>query len=144
MQLENIPKSEQKNIMESFWTMLQECESKADCDKDPELKHWVGQWYLQWNRVTGDSKQPVWQVRKNLTTSDNTVAEVCVALQAFSPNLEEVSESDLPSSGFEEVNRISKPVCEHTLKFVGSGFRNTDNYECTKCGEHVTRHFYND
>ena len=59
-----IPANEQNGVMETFWTMLRECETKADCDDDRVLVHWVEAWYKQWNRVTGDNKQPVWVTRK--------------------------------------------------------------------------------
>ena len=65
-QMTSIPKSEQENMLSSFWTMLRECESKVDNSerKDPILKLWVEQWYQQWNRVTGDNKEAVWQSRE--------------------------------------------------------------------------------
>lgn len=55
MQLTKIPEAEQEGALSSFWTMLQECESNADNENNPVLKHWVSQWYEQWNRITGDS-----------------------------------------------------------------------------------------
>ena len=64
-----IPKNEQNNVMETFWTMLRECESKADNEDDRLLKHWVGAWYRQWNRVTSDNKKPVWVIRKDLAAT---------------------------------------------------------------------------
>lgn len=66
MQTTTIAKKEQENMLSSFWTMLKECESKVDnsATKDPVLKHWVEQWYGQWNRVTGDNKEPVWVTRE--------------------------------------------------------------------------------
>jgi hypothetical protein len=60
MQLTAIPPNEQESALGSFWTMLQECESKADDNNDPVLKHWVEQWYLQWNRITLSNKAPRW------------------------------------------------------------------------------------
>lgn len=59
-QLTTIPPNEQQNMIESFWTMLQECESKAAENNDPVLRLWVEQWYSQWNRITGDSKVAKW------------------------------------------------------------------------------------
>lgn len=61
-----IPKSEQQGVMETFWTMMRECESKADCDNDPLLKHWVEQWFKQWSRVTGRECYPIWVSRQLL------------------------------------------------------------------------------
>jgi hypothetical protein len=58
VQMTEIPANEQENVLSSFWTMLQECESKADDGKNAVLRHWVVQWYAQWNRITGDSKEP--------------------------------------------------------------------------------------
>ena len=77
VQMSSIPKKEQENMLSSFWTMLQECESKVDNSerKDPVLKHWVEQWYGQWNRITGDNKEPVWQRReKQLGLGDDAPA----------------------------------------------------------------------
>lgn len=61
---ETIAKSKQADFISSFWTMLQECETKADSGSEPVLKHWVEAWYKQWNDVTGDNKQPAWLSRK--------------------------------------------------------------------------------
>jgi hypothetical protein len=63
MQLTSIPKDEQEDALSSFWTMLQECEAKADDKNDPVLKRWVEQWYEQWNRITQDNKAPRWKVK---------------------------------------------------------------------------------
>jgi hypothetical protein len=41
--------------------MLGECESKAESNNDAVLKHWVSQWYKQWNRIIGDNKKPRWE-----------------------------------------------------------------------------------
>lgn len=60
MQLTSIPENEQESALSSFWTMLQECEAKAEEKQDPVLKRWVEQWYKQWNRVTQDNKSPAW------------------------------------------------------------------------------------
>jgi len=55
-----IPKDEQQNVLENFWTMLQECEKTAECDNDPILKHWVEQWYDLWNRLNSTNYKPRW------------------------------------------------------------------------------------
>ena len=60
MQLETIPKAKQTDFISSFWTMLKECETKADNENDPVLKHWVEGWYRQWNEVTGSNLSPLW------------------------------------------------------------------------------------
>jgi hypothetical protein len=64
VQMTTIPADEQENVLASFWTMLQECESNADNENNPVLKHWVVQWYGQWNRITGDSKEPRFVTRE--------------------------------------------------------------------------------
>ena len=56
----NLSEDELPNVMDSFWTMLQECETKAN-NNDIVLKHWVKQWYKQWNRIMGDNKNPIWE-----------------------------------------------------------------------------------
>ncbi len=61
--LETVPWQEQPDFISSFWTMLQELEAYADGEREIILMTWVEQWYLQWNRVTGDNKRPVWQAR---------------------------------------------------------------------------------
>ena len=38
-----IPANEQNGVMETFWTMLRECETKADCDDDRVLVNRVTQ-----------------------------------------------------------------------------------------------------
>lgn len=58
LQLNEIKRSMHKDVIGSFWTMLQECESKAADNNDPLLKLWVEGWYKQWNRMTGDNKKP--------------------------------------------------------------------------------------
>ncbi len=62
-QLTSIPKSEQEHALASFWAMMKTCENQADNNADPVLKHQVAGWYQQWNRITGDSSQPVWERR---------------------------------------------------------------------------------
>lgn len=66
VQMTSIPKKEQENVLASFWSMMRECESKVDDSggKEPVLRHQVEQWYGQWNRITGDSKEPVWKTRE--------------------------------------------------------------------------------
>ena len=66
VQMTSIPKKEQENVLASFWTMLRECESQVDNSKgkEPILRLWVEQWYGQWNRITGDSKEPIWKTRE--------------------------------------------------------------------------------
>jgi hypothetical protein len=61
VQMTDIPKNMQEDTISSFWTMLQLLESDAHCNKDPVLKHWVSQWYQQWNEITGDNKKPRWE-----------------------------------------------------------------------------------
>lgn len=61
--LSKIPAGMQPDIISSFWTMMRECESKADNDRDPILKLWVEGWYRQWNRMTGSVQQPIWMTR---------------------------------------------------------------------------------
>jgi hypothetical protein len=60
MNIQSISKDEQENILDSFWTMLCECENKAIENNDNLLKCLVEDWYNQWNRVTGDNKSPIW------------------------------------------------------------------------------------
>jgi len=60
MSLKAIPQNEQESALSTFWTMLQECEGKAQDNDDPVLRLWVSQWYEQWNRITGDAKVPRW------------------------------------------------------------------------------------
>jgi acyl carrier protein len=55
-----IKKSLQPAVISSFWTMLRECETKVENDNDPVLKHWVEQWYNQWNVITGGEQSPSW------------------------------------------------------------------------------------
>jgi acyl carrier protein len=40
--------------------MLRECETKVENDNDPVLKHWVEQWYNQWNVITVGEQSPSW------------------------------------------------------------------------------------
>lgn len=47
----SIQMEEQENLLDNFWAMLQECETKAEADNDPVLKHQVEQYYQQYNRV---------------------------------------------------------------------------------------------
>jgi hypothetical protein len=63
MQMTKIAPKEQESVLSSFWMMLGECETRADNDDDRVLKHQVAQWYQQWNRITGDTKEPRWVER---------------------------------------------------------------------------------
>jgi hypothetical protein len=56
-QLETIKKSEQPGMISSFWSMLQELESRAENALD---KHLVESYYSQWNRITGSEQSPRW------------------------------------------------------------------------------------
>lgn len=67
MDISKIAKSEQEGVLQTFWSMLQECETVVANSKDrdgvyhePVLKHLVEQWYLQWNRVTNSTNKPRW------------------------------------------------------------------------------------
>lgn len=57
LELNKIKRSMHADVISSFWSMLQELESKAD---DALLRHQVECWYRQWNRMTGDTKIAVW------------------------------------------------------------------------------------
>ena len=65
-QLDKISAAEQRGVLESFWTMLKECEERANVSDGSELllRHWVSEWYKQWNRVTGSNCLPIWEMRK--------------------------------------------------------------------------------
>ena len=69
VQLENIPKKEQKDVLSSFWFMLRTCESMADCNDDRLLKRDVEGFYRQWNRITGANYNPIWIERKKIMMS---------------------------------------------------------------------------
>ena len=58
-----IPESEHDNVLNSFWIMLQECETKAvnSYPRDMVLYNWVEQWYEQYNKLTGGSAKPSWR-----------------------------------------------------------------------------------
>lgn len=58
-----IPEDQQENVLNSFWVMLQECETKAinSDPEDPVLKNWVEQWYEQYNKLTGGICKPFWR-----------------------------------------------------------------------------------
>jgi acyl carrier protein len=60
MNLNTIAESLQPDVISSFWTMLQECRSQADCNDDVLLKRQVECWYRQWNAMTGDNKAVSW------------------------------------------------------------------------------------
>ena len=60
IELNKIKRSMHKDVISSFWTMMQELESHANNDNNPVLKHQVDGWYRQWNRMTGDTKVARW------------------------------------------------------------------------------------
>ena len=60
MQMEVIPTKMHADVIASYWTMMQELESKANNDDDRLLKVWVEGFYRQWNEMTGDNKHPIW------------------------------------------------------------------------------------
>jgi len=61
MNLSKIPENEQEGVLGTFWAMLKELESIAySNEKDVILRHEVSAYYKQWNRITGDSKEPIW------------------------------------------------------------------------------------
>lgn len=62
--LTKIRPSLQEGVISSFWTMLRELETQADNKSDNTLKHQCAGWYKQWNRMTGDNKEPIWVVRQ--------------------------------------------------------------------------------
>jgi hypothetical protein len=55
-----IPKGEHKDLMASFWTMLQENAGRAADSGDAVLRLWVEGWFKQWNRITGNNQSPPW------------------------------------------------------------------------------------
>jgi acyl carrier protein len=60
MNLTTIAESLQPDVISSFWTMLQECRTNADCNDDRVLRIQVEGWYRQWNAMTGDNKTVSW------------------------------------------------------------------------------------
>lgn len=65
-----IPAKEIDSVMQSFWTMMRECETIADNDNDMLLKHQVECWYRQWNKLTARTNEPRWITQnkdKNVT-----------------------------------------------------------------------------
>lgn len=58
VQMVTIKPADQQGVLENYWMMLRECDSFAHSTGSPVLKHLVGEWYKEWNRVTGDSKTP--------------------------------------------------------------------------------------
>jgi hypothetical protein len=60
LELNKIKRSMHQDVISSFWTMLQELESKAVNDNDGLLRCQVDGWYRQWNRMTGDTKTAKW------------------------------------------------------------------------------------
>lgn len=61
-----IPRKEFSNVMTSFWTMMKECESVADNENDPVLKHQVEGWHRQWNMLTDSDNEPRWVTRNKV------------------------------------------------------------------------------
>lgn len=59
-QLETIAPDLQKDIIGSFWSMLRECEGRADDNDDRVLKHQVEGYYRQWNEMTNMTHEPIW------------------------------------------------------------------------------------
>jgi hypothetical protein len=107
MQTTTIPADEQDGALSSFWTMLQICESRADNDNYPLLKHWVAQWYEQWNRITGDSKVPRWFSRKDHSSAENNSTEV-----VFTTNLDALHEATL------EIERLNAIIGNSNTKLL--------------------------
>ena len=70
---EVIPDDMHRAILESFWSMLQECETQAEINNDLILKHLVTQWYNQWNEAVDTDLMPIWAVRETIanTTEDS-------------------------------------------------------------------------
>lgn len=60
MQLETIPKKEHANMISVYWQLMRSMESLAQDTNNPLDKLTVEASYRLWNRVTGDTKQPVW------------------------------------------------------------------------------------
>jgi hypothetical protein len=55
----------QKDLMDAFWFMLQECESRAESggrngSRSLDLQHYVECYYRLWNSIMDDNKQPRW------------------------------------------------------------------------------------
>ena len=55
-----IAEEEQELMIDSFWIMLKECEAKAEESNDKVLIMLVESWFIQWNRITNDTKMPRW------------------------------------------------------------------------------------
>lgn len=56
------PTKEQfSDIMDCYWIMLKELESKAWCDNDVILKRWVEGFYGHWNDITDREQHPAWK-----------------------------------------------------------------------------------
>ena len=62
--MKNWSKQTKDDILDSFWYMMRECESKADDEDDFLLKHQVEGFYRQWNSLTDMDHKPIWVVRK--------------------------------------------------------------------------------
>lgn len=61
VQMEKIPQHLHKDVIGSYWIMLQELQSKAEENNDIMLKRWVESFYRQWNEITGDDKKARWE-----------------------------------------------------------------------------------
>jgi len=59
----SIPKSEQGNVMSTFWLMMTTLEGHAD-DGNALDRHMVESYFSQWNHLMKDNKQPRWIIRK--------------------------------------------------------------------------------
>lgn len=55
-----------ESLLGNFWSMLRECESRADSDKDAVLRHQVEGYYRQWNHLTGQDHAPAWVRRASI------------------------------------------------------------------------------
>ena len=53
-----IPSHEQKNVLDTLWVLLQDCESRAWSQNDPVLKHQVTQSYDLLNRLGYTKERP--------------------------------------------------------------------------------------
>ena len=52
---------QQQDLLDSFWYLLGEAESKAMNDNDPLLKHQVECFYRQYAELTGRVGTPCWK-----------------------------------------------------------------------------------
>lgn len=72
----SIPKRMHSDIIHSFWSMMHECESKADNDDDRVLKHLVEGWFRQWNTLNGSNMKPRWIIRREKASLEKLVEAV--------------------------------------------------------------------